>query len=157
MDHWTSRTVCECSEIAGSTWAPPQQPTISVLMSQGGPAASGWNRERRAVWDQVGLSHCRHNGLVTVRDEASLSRCHSDQSCRGHQCSKTTLTGESRFHRSTTLGIELGSLMTGSKWVDHWTSGTVCECSESAGSPQGHISLSLVYPIYWYHFQANLV
>jgi hypothetical protein len=26
--------------------------------------------------------------------------------------------------------------MTGSKWVDHWTSGTVCECSEIAGSPQ---------------------
>jgi hypothetical protein len=33
-------------------------------------------------------------------------------------------------------GIELGSLMTGSKQVDHWTSGTVCECSEVAGSPQ---------------------
>jgi hypothetical protein len=28
--------------------------------------------------------------------------------------------------------------MTGSKWVDHWTSGTVCECSEIAGSPQGY-------------------
>jgi hypothetical protein len=27
--------------------------------------------------------------------------------------------------------------MTGSKRVDHWTSGTVCECSENAGSPQG--------------------
>jgi hypothetical protein len=27
--------------------------------------------------------------------------------------------------------------MTGSKWVDYWTSGTVCECSEIAGSPQG--------------------
>jgi hypothetical protein len=28
--------------------------------------------------------------------------------------------------------------MTGSKWVDHWTSGTVYECSEiAAGSPQG--------------------
>jgi hypothetical protein len=26
--------------------------------------------------------------------------------------------------------------MTGSKWVDHWTSGTVYECSEIAGSPQ---------------------
>jgi hypothetical protein len=23
----------------------------------------------------------------------------------------------------------------GSKWVDHWTSGTVCECSDIAGSP----------------------
>jgi hypothetical protein len=26
--------------------------------------------------------------------------------------------------------------MMGSKRVDHWTSGTVCECSEIAGSPQ---------------------
>ncbi len=47
------------------------------------------------------------------------------------------LTGESQFHISTPLGIEPGSLMTGSKRVDHWTSGTVCECSEIAGSPQG--------------------
>ncbi len=42
------------------------------------------------------------------------------------------LAGESRFHISTPLGIEPGSLMTGSKRVDHWTSGTVCECSEIA-------------------------
>ncbi len=27
--------------------------------------------------------------------------------------------------------------MTGSKWVDHWTSGTVYNCHEIAGSPQG--------------------
>jgi hypothetical protein len=27
--------------------------------------------------------------------------------------------------------------MTGSKRVDHWTSGTVYECTEIAGSPQG--------------------
>jgi hypothetical protein len=27
--------------------------------------------------------------------------------------------------------------MTGSKRVDHWTIGTVYECSEIAGSPQG--------------------
>jgi hypothetical protein len=33
---------------------------------------------------------------------------------------------------STPLGIEPGSLMTGSKRVDHWTSGTVCEFSEIA-------------------------
>jgi hypothetical protein len=50
--------------------------------------------------------------------------------------SETTLTGESRFHLSTTLGIEPGSLMRGSKQVDHWTRGTVCEYSEIAGSPQ---------------------
>jgi hypothetical protein len=32
------------------------------------------------------------------------------------------LTGESRFHERTPLRIEPGSLMPGSKWVDHWTS-----------------------------------
>ncbi len=52
-------------------------------------------------------------------------------------CSKTTLTGESQFPISTFLGIEPGFLMTGSKQVDHWTSGTVYECSEIAGCPQG--------------------
>jgi hypothetical protein len=45
------------------------------------------------------------------------------------------LTGESQFHISTPLGIEPRSLMTGSKWVDHWTSGTVCKCSKIEGSP----------------------
>jgi hypothetical protein len=44
------------------------------------------------------------------------------------------LTGESRFHISTPLGIELGSLMVGSKGLTHWTIETVCECSEIAGS-----------------------
>ncbi len=52
-------------------------------------------------------------------------------------CNETTLTGEPRFHISTPLGIEPRSLMTGSKLVDHWTSGTVCQCSEIAGSTQG--------------------
>jgi hypothetical protein len=46
------------------------------------------------------------------------------------------LTGESQFHKSTPLGIEPGSLMTGSKQVDYWTSGTVYACSEIAGSLQ---------------------
>jgi hypothetical protein len=60
-----------------------------------------WKRGRRAVWDQVELSQCQHNGLVTVLDEALLWRGHNEQSRRGHWCSKTTLTGESRFHFST--------------------------------------------------------
>ncbi len=42
--------------------------------------------------------------------------------------------------------------MTGSKRVDHWTSGTVYECSEIAGSPQYYIfffpDLTL-YRIFW--------
>ncbi len=69
------------------------------------------------VWDQEGLSHCLHGGLVTVQDKARLRRGHNDQSRRGHQCSETTLTGESRFHISTHRGFEPGSLVTGSKWV----------------------------------------
>jgi hypothetical protein len=44
------------------------------------------------------------------------------------------------------LGIEPGSLITGSKWVDHWTSGIVCECSEIAGSPQFLFILEVQYP-----------
>jgi hypothetical protein len=36
-----------------------------------------------------------------VRDKARLERGHDDQSRRGHQCSETTLKGESRFHIST--------------------------------------------------------
>jgi hypothetical protein len=50
-------------------------------------------------------------------------------------CIETMLTGESRFHISTPLGIEPGSLMTGSKGLIHWTSETVRECSEISGSP----------------------
>jgi hypothetical protein len=41
------------------------------------------------------------------------------------------------FHLSAPLGIEPGSLMMGSKQVDHWTRGTIYECSETAGSLQG--------------------
>jgi hypothetical protein len=84
----------------------------------------------------VGLSHCQYDGLGTVQDEARLRRGHNNQSGRGHQCSEITLTGEAQFHISTPLGIEPGSFMTESKRVDHWTSGTVYECSEIAGSPQ---------------------
>jgi hypothetical protein len=52
-------------------------------------------------------------------------------------CSETTLTGESWFHISTPLGIEPGSLMTGSKGLTQWTNETVYKCSEISGSPQG--------------------
>ncbi len=86
----------------------------------------------------MGLSHCRHNGLVTIWDKARLRRGHNDQSRRGHQCSKTTLTGESQCHISIPLGIDPGSLMR-SKGLTHWTSETVYECSEIAGSPQAQV------------------
>ncbi len=91
------------------------------------------------------LSHCGHNGLVRVQDEARLRQGHNDQSRQGHQCSETTLTGESRFHINIPLGIEPRSLMRRSKWVDHWTGGTVYECSEIAGSPQFLCLLLLLF------------
>jgi hypothetical protein len=37
-------------------------------------------------------------------------------------------------HKYPPLGIEPGSLITGSRRVNRWTSGTVYECSEIAGS-----------------------
>ncbi len=52
-------------------------------------------------------------------------------------CSKTTLIGESWFHISTPWGFKPRSLVTGSKRVVHWTSETLWEWSEIAGSPQG--------------------
>jgi hypothetical protein len=55
---------------------------------------------------------------------------------RRPDCSETTLTGESRFYISTLLEIEPESLMTGSKGLTRWTSETVYEYSEIAGSAQ---------------------
>jgi hypothetical protein len=115
--------------------APWQQPTMSVVKPEGGPAASLKLGQKSCVRSS-GISHCQHDVLVMVLDKARLRQGHNDQSRRGHQCSETTLTGESRFHLSTPLRIEPESLMMGSKWVDHWTSETVRECSEIAGSPQ---------------------
>jgi hypothetical protein len=69
--HWTSGTWCKCSEIAGFPQGSPQQPTM-WLWSWKEDLQRAWNRDRRAVWDQVGLSHCRHDDLVTVRDEENL-------------------------------------------------------------------------------------
>ncbi len=135
--HWTSETWWEWSEIAGSPEGSPQQPTPSVVKPEGN-LQRALNRDRRAVWDQVGLSHCQHEDIVMIRDEACLRQGHrNDQSRRGHQCSETTLTGESRFHISTPPGdLNPGSLLTGIKWVIHWTSETWSEWSEIAGSPQ---------------------
>ncbi len=137
--HWTSETWYKCSEIAGSPQGSPSAADYSRLCwlwNQKEDLQRVWNWDRKAVWDQVGLSQYRHDGLVTVQDKARLRRGHNDQSRRGHQCSETTLTGKSRFHISTTPGIEPMSLMTGSKRVVHWTSETWYERSEIAGSSQ---------------------
>ncbi len=101
-----------------STGLPPSS-RLCRLWSQKKDLQRAWNRDRRAVWDQMGLSHCQHDGLVTVRDEARIRRGPNDQSRRGHQCRETMITGESQFHISTPLGIVPWSLITGSKRVDH--------------------------------------
>jgi hypothetical protein len=145
--HWTCETWCEFSEIAGSPQGSPQQPTMLAVKLKGGPAAS-MNWDRRAVWDQVGFSHCLHDGLVMVRDEARLRRGHNDQSRRGTQCSETTLTGESWFHISNPpwdwTQVPHDRKQTGSP-LDLWDMVWIqwdcrCECSEIAGSHQGLIS-----------------
>jgi hypothetical protein len=83
---WTSETWCECSEIAGS--------------SQGSPPAADYvscEAERRTCSEH-------ENGTEALCEinwdpgKARLRQGHNDQSCRGHQCSETTLTGESRYH-----------------------------------------------------------
>ncbi len=142
-NRWTTGPVELCMNavrLQALLRAPPSS-WLCRLWSRNEDLQWAWNRERRAVWDQVGLSHSQHNGLVRVLDASRW----------GHQCSKTKLTGESRFHMSTTLETEPGSLMMGSKWVDCWTSGTVCECSEIAGSPQHHhiTSPNSMSHVYW--------
>ncbi len=63
----------------------PSSSQLRRLWSRKGDLQWAWNRDRKAVWDQVGLSHYWHEGLVMVRDEARLRRGHDDQSRRGHQ------------------------------------------------------------------------
>ncbi len=95
------------------------------LWSRKGDLQRAWNWDRKAVWDQVGLSHCRHDSLVTVRDEARCRRGYNDQSRWGHQCREMTLTGESLFHISTPWGLNPGP----SGWeANGWTTGPVELC-----------------------------
>jgi hypothetical protein len=114
--HWTSETWWEWSEIAvrlQSLHRAPPSSRLRRLWSRKRDLQRAWNRERRAVWDQVGLSHCWYEGLVMVWDKACLRRGHrNDQSHRGHQCSETTLTGESRFHIRPPRSFEPRSLVT---------------------------------------------
>ncbi len=120
-----------------STGLPPSS-RLRQLWSRKGDLQRAWNQDWKAVWDQVGLSHYQHEGLVTIQDEACLRRGHNDQSRWGHQCSETTLTGESRFHRITPLGIWTRVPCDGKQRVVHWTSETWWEWSEIAGSPHNN-------------------
>ncbi len=93
---------------------------MSVVKPEGGSEASV----------KLGQESCvRSSGIITLSvqrpsdgwDKALLRQGQNDQSHWGHQCNYTMLIGESWFHISTPLGIEPGSLMMGSKRVDHWT------------------------------------
>jgi hypothetical protein len=57
VDHWTSGTVYECSEITGSAQGSPQQPTMLVVMLEGGPAASMKPGQESCV---------RSSGIITL-------------------------------------------------------------------------------------------
>ncbi len=89
--------------------APTQQPTLSVVKPEGRPAAS-------MEPGQVGC--VRSSGTVTLSvrgpsDSWGRSPV-DDQSRQGHQCIKTTQTGESRFHISPPSGFEPVTLVAGS-------------------------------------------
>ncbi len=116
--------------------APPQQLTLSVVKPEGGPAASMKPEQKSCVRWSSWLTHCRREAKWSTHWMATKPVI---ESRRGHQCSETTLTGESRFHISSPLppwGFEPRSLITGSKRVVHWTSEIWYECSDIAGSPQ---------------------
>ncbi len=116
LDQWDMvRIMWDCRLFTGL----PPSSRLCRLWSQKGDLQRAWNQARKAVWDQVGLSHCRHDGLVTVGDEALLMINHVG----GHQCSETTLTGESWFHINPPRGFEPVTLVAGSKQVsplDQW-------------------------------------
>ncbi len=115
--HWTSETWWECSKIAGSPQGSPPA-ADSWLWSRKGDLQRAWNRDRKAVWDQVWLSHCRHEGRLRWGHR-------NDQICQGHQCSETSLTGEPRLHISPPQGFEPRPLWREAKGlstgpVRHW-------------------------------------
>ncbi len=143
VDNWTSGTVNECSKIAGSPQAPPQQPTMLDVKSEGGPAASvkpgqkSCVRSRRIITLSARLPS-DSSGRICLR------RGHNDQSCWGHQCSKTTLKGESCFHKSTPRGLNPGP-----SWLDAngWTTGPVELCMYAVRLQDLHNSNLLAPPL----------
>ncbi len=109
--------------------APPQQPTPSVVTASMKPG-------QKSCLRSSGIITLSAQGPSDGSGQSRLRQGHRNyQSRLSHQCSETTLTGESWFHISPPRGFEPGSLVMGSKRVDHWTSGTVYECFEIASSP----------------------
>jgi hypothetical protein len=129
---WTTGPVELCMNAALHRAPPSSRLCQCQMWSRKEDLQRVWNRDKRAVWDQVGLSHCRHDSLVTVRDKARLRLDNNDQSRWGHQCSETTLTVESRFHISTPWGLNPGP-----SWreANGWTTGPEELCM-NAGTPQ---------------------
>ncbi len=86
--------------------APPQQPTPSVVKLEGGPAASVKPGQKSCVRSSGIITLSAQRPSDSIWDEALRKRgCNDDQLRQGHQCSETTLTGESPFHISTPQGI----------------------------------------------------
>ncbi len=137
--------------------APSQQPTPLVVKPEGRPAASMKPGQKSCVIKSIKSAYTLSvRSLVKHLKDDEAAGLHivgakhlkgdeaSDRTCRGHQCSETTLTGESRFHIVPPWGFEPGSLVMGSKRVVHWISEMWWEWSEIAGSPHFHnLTLSM--------------
>jgi hypothetical protein len=79
VDHWTSGIVYDCSEIAGSPQGSPPAADYVSCEARRRTCSEHETGTEELCEDQVGLSHCWHNGLVMVRDEVRLRRGHNDQ------------------------------------------------------------------------------
>jgi hypothetical protein len=90
----------------------PQQPTPSVVKPEGRLAASVKPGQEGCV---------RSSGTVTLLARGPSDSWRRspvvDQSRRDHQCSETSITGESRFHLSPPRGFEPVTPVAGSKQV----------------------------------------
>ncbi len=102
--HWTSETWWEWSETAGSPQGSPPSADSVGCEAERRPAASVKPGQESCVRSS-GIITLSAQGLCDGSGRGPLRRGHNDQSRRGHQCSETKLTGESRFHISTPQGI----------------------------------------------------
>ncbi len=86
---------------------------------------------------------CDHVSFFTSSARSLVKR--RDRSCRGHQCSETSLTGEpsSIVSEGASPGREPLPPLARSKWLTHWTSDTVYG-REAAGHPDTSISCVVV-------------
>ncbi len=121
--HWTGGTWWEWSEIAGSPQGSPPAADSVFVKLEGGPAASVKPGQKSSM---------RSSGIITLsawgpsdgsgRSPPQTSH-RNDQSRWGHQCSETTLTGESQFHISPRQGfwiqVPCDGKQTGSP-LDQW-------------------------------------